>query len=104
MSATELRELARAATRTAARVSAPFTEAKRPTRPAAVPTVIPLLGLDVAAGDFDGSREDPRVRWVRPHTSRAVARRVLRSAHGGPLDGAHDPEWRLGDLHAPGRR
>ncbi len=52
--------------------STPFTEAPRPLSDAGPPKVIPLLGLDVAAGGFDVTRSDRGTRWVRPFTKRKL--------------------------------
>ncbi len=72
----------------------PFVEAQRPTARLDPPRIIPLLGLDVAAGSFEGGHADPRTRWVRPETTRRlhegcfVARVVGRSMEPTLLDGA----------------
>lgn len=72
----------------------PFVEAPRPTARLDPPRVIPLLGLDVAAGAFEGVRTDPRTRWVRPYTALRlhegcfVARVVGRSMEPALPDGA----------------
>lgn len=78
----------------AARPSPPFVDAPRPRKQVDVPTIIPLIGLDVAAGGFDGSRVDRGTRWVRPRTARKlhagcfVARIVGRSMEPTLPDGA----------------
>lgn len=54
---------------------APFRDAPTPRSVARVPSVIPLLGLDVAAGGFDPTKIDRGVRYVRPNTRTAL--------HGG---------------------
>jgi transcriptional regulator with XRE-family HTH domain len=83
----------------------PFTEGRR-----GEPGVVPLLGLDVAAGGWDGTRADRGTRWVRPtHAKRVpregfVARIVGRSMEPTLTDGSWglftarvnpDPEGRV---------
>lgn len=74
--------------------AAPFTEAARPGADPDAPAVIPLLGLDVAAGGFDAAMADRGTRWVRPRTTRRlhrgcfVARVVGRSMEPTLPDGA----------------
>lgn len=83
-----------------ARPSPPFVEATRPADEDA-PVVVPLLGLDVAAGRFDGVHADRGTRWVRPFTDRRlhrgcfVARVVGRSMEPTLADGA----WAIFSRH-----
>lgn len=52
----------------------PFTETAPPDAITDPPASVPLLGLDVAAGGFDGTRVDRGTRWVIPRTRRKLHR------------------------------
>ena len=74
LAAPALRPLLEALSRPAPRAAAlPFVEVPQP-RDAEAAGVVPLLGLDVAAGGFDGTRADRGTRWVKPLTSRRLPR------------------------------
>ncbi len=94
LSAHQLRELARPFSSPDSARAQPFTEAPRPHDDAHSTRVLPLIGLDVAAGGFDVARVDRGTRWVRPHTTRRlhagcfVARVVGRSMEPTIPDGA----------------
>jgi len=76
------------------RVSLPFREVARPAASHGAPTVLPLIGLDVAAGSFAGDQFDRGTRWVSPLTTRPlhdgcfVVRIVGRSMEPTLPDGA----------------
>lgn len=80
--------------------SLPFVEVSQPRDPDAA-GVVPLVGLDVAAGGFDSARTDRGTRWVKPLTSRRlprgcfVVRVVGRSMEPTLFDGA----WAIFSRH-----
>ncbi len=73
----------------------PFEEVAAPRPGVPSPGVLPLLGLDVAAGGFDFEHIERGTRWVRPHTTHRfrrgyfVARVVGRSMEPTIHDGEY---------------